>query len=101
MVFIGTLKRRGKKTPKRYGTRPRLVVLHGVRFYFDKKLILDDEFISKTGLDDPETRPAVIRSLFQNHGIAIRCFGEDEAKPKQTVSVPDVDETGEGESGDD
>lgn len=90
MIFTGTLKQRGKKTPKRLGSRPRLIMLHGVRFYLKRRKVLDRKFVDETGLNDSSIRSAVIKSLYQNYGISINCYGKEGSeevpkdKPKQT-----------------
>jgi hypothetical protein len=90
MVYIGVKKAAGKKSPRRLGKR--LVVIHGTRFKYREKVYLSDEFAKEAGLDDPQIRKAVIKSIAQNYGVFITAYEEDkdrqQSQPKQKKPTP-------------
>ena len=89
MYMKGVLVQRGRKTKKKLGKR--VVVLHGMRFYYRQPKKLTEAFIEATGLNDPTTFVQVKRVLRRDYGIAILKRGEFIAETEPTdVEVPSV-----------
>ncbi len=88
MQYFGEFKQMGKKSQKRHAKIK--AVLHGEVFYYRKKKKLPNEFVSESGLDDEGIRNAVIKSIFQNYGIHITCYGNPAPykQPKQPAATP-------------
>lgn len=62
---------------KGYGKRQRKAnraVIYGQKFYIKRKVYLTEDFIRESGLDNEDTREAVVESLRTDYGLYIKVY---------------------------
>ena len=77
-VFTG----KGKKTRK----NPHKLVLGGMRFLRDRSIVLTDEFVAESHLDDKDIYLEVLQHMKENYGLKIRPYGGFAYEP--TIKKP-------------
>lgn len=87
-MYIAIFKGSGKRIKRGQWGRP--IIIYGQKFFKNRRVLLNEEFVQEAGLGNIETDQAILLSLKTDYGLYIHHKGEYSSEtPKPRFELPD------------